>query len=135
MQYDMRGRTVRNVEEAEAYIRHFILESAKHSQDQFSHIQMEYDLYLPWLAEVVESIRLPEDVEPTPTPIIERIYMEAAWALCMRGILRPGPKKVGFDNSRDAYGKGFSLTFAGEEWIRNTQLDFKNDELEEMMRR
>jgi hypothetical protein len=118
MQYDKRGRMVKTVEEAESYIRYFIAVSRSLGHERFSHAQMEYDLYLPWLAEVVENILLPEDIEPTPTPVLERLYMEAAWTLCMAGQLRPGPIKAGFDNARDAYGKGFSLTYRGEEWIQ-----------------
>ncbi|HEY0866757.1 MAG TPA: hypothetical protein VGE01_05245 [Fimbriimonas sp.] len=121
MQYDHRGRMVKNVEQAESFIRHFMVESTSHEGERFTHSVMEYDLYLPWLMEVVENMRLPEGKEPTPTPLLERIYMEAAWNLCMAGYLRMGPRKAGYDNARDAYGKGYSLTYRGEEWLRAYQ--------------
>lgn len=118
MLFDPRGRSVKTVEEAEEYIRSFIalLHDYPHSHAaQRSH---DYDLYLPWLIEVVEYLPATE-CEPTPPLTLERLYMEAAWQLVQKGYLRPGPRKPNSGDLGEGYGKGYSLTFTGDEWIQS----------------
>jgi hypothetical protein len=98
------------MEQAEACLMDFIRESddvndphniAKHSHG--------YDLYLPWFMEIVEFRAPNSESEALVIPELQRLYMDAAWSLVMKGILRPGPKTVTGDSNSNAYGKGYCL--------------------------
>ena len=45
------------------------------------------------------------------------VFMEAAWELCRRGVLRPGVAKQGGQGISG--GNGYTITSAGERWLRN----------------
>lgn len=120
MEYDKRGRLAKSVDDAEGFIRHFICACKDHADERWVGRSFDYDLFLPRLLEIVENLPVDEGVEPTTNQALERLYMEAAWELCRDGLLRPGPRQANFDNSRDAYGKGYSLTFRGEAWLKGS---------------
>ncbi len=119
MEYKTNGRLVQTLDEAQAFIREFIRcmrATHDHRVQVKSH---DYDLYLPWLIEIAEN--LPVEGEEAPNPLaIERLYMEAAWDLTMKGLLRPGPRLTNNQNAGDATGKGYSLTYLGDNWIKET---------------
>jgi hypothetical protein len=120
---DCSGRAVTSAEEAESYIWKFIAECSctkdKHIQEH-SH---DFDLYLPWLLEILEYQKTDRS---TALPIIEiqRLYMEAAWELVMSGYLRPGPRTISGDPLKDGYGKGYSLTERGRIRLREERIPF-----------
>ena len=52
-------------------------------------------------------------------PALSPPFMDAAWAMCRRGILRPGIATYGGDAVIEgASGLGFSVTPAGERWLQ-----------------
>lgn len=107
---DRLARSATTREEAAACLLSFIEEGRNskgvHSIGKHSR---GYDLFLPWFMEVVEYR------EPYPgklllsIPDLQELYMDAAWDLVMKGVLRPGPKAVSGDTDPGAYGKAFSL--------------------------
>ncbi|RYG49804.1 hypothetical protein EON79_00060 [bacterium] len=110
------GRVVKDLEEAEAYVKTFV-RSVYDEEDpggpQHRH-SLDYDLFVPWLWENVSNAKV-EDA-PLEGSVLERLYMDAAWSLVQKGYLRPGPRNVmGGGGSGD--GKGYSLTIKGREWI------------------
>jgi hypothetical protein len=117
MAYDPHGRTVRTLEEAEAFIRSFIAETKRHPSEHFDFREMDYDLFVPRLVEIAENLDLLPGTEPTPFRELEPLYMEAAWSLVMQGYLRPGPHGPNQSNTGDVYGKAYSLTTKGKEWL------------------
>jgi hypothetical protein len=130
MPYDPRGKQARTLEEAEEYIRTFVAETIAHpGRRSYEHLH-DYDLYLPWMMEIVENLHASTDEEANSTLELERLYMEAAWSLCMKGYFRPGPRRSNNDNSKDAVGKGYSLTYKGDAWIEDA-VEAAEDEPEE----
>ena len=112
------GRLAKSLKEAEEYILDFIVENHAHRERRVVEKSHDFDLYLPWLMEIVENQRIGELQEISDCPQIadlESLYMDAAWSLCNKGFLRPGPRKTNSDNPKDSYGKGYSLTLAGNE--------------------
>ncbi|CAN5527640.1 hypothetical protein BH11ARM2_BH11ARM2_01900 [soil metagenome] len=112
-----RGRRVKDLAEAEAFIREFVAygqEERDESGPQHRHSR-DYDLYLPWLWENVSNARAEDP--PLEGIVLERMYMEAAWNLVRRGVLRPGPKTVMGGGGGADFGKGYSLTHEGDEWL------------------
>lgn len=123
------GRLARSLQEAEDYIIDFIVENHVHHERRVVEKSHDYDLYLPWLMEIVEYQKISPDLQ-TECPTIaslESLYMDAAWSLCNKGYLRPGPRHTNSDNPRDGYGKGYSLTLAGMERLcsrfRDAEID------------
>ena len=111
---DSRGRFVKSVAEAEEYIWRFIAENRSATDRHIQERSQDYDLYLPWLLEILESQR--GDRSGTlPILTIQGFYMEASWNLVMQGFLRPGTRTINGDPLRDGYGKGYSLTYRGME--------------------
>ena len=109
---DTSGRLIQSEEDAEQYIWKFIAENLAQTDRHITEHNRDYDLFLPWLLEIVSNLHVSTELEPLPIFDLERIYMDAAWTMVMQGFLRPGPKVVTGD-TRDGYGKGFALTHKG----------------------
>ena len=123
MFHDCSGRLANSVEEAQCYIFHFIAENLVNPDTRVRDRSHGYDLYLPWLLEVIENIHV-EDGPDVPNVIdLDELYMEASWALCNDGFLRPGPRRITGDNSKDGYGKGYALTRKGVERVQQEKVD------------
>ena len=114
---DMRkGADVTTVEEAEGFLRDFILTLRNDGTGRMRKHSREYDLFMPWLWEEITNSGT--HLDPTHTSIeTNEIYMEAAWTLVQKGYLRPGPPKSTSEDAGGDYGKGYSLTFKGKEWL------------------
>jgi hypothetical protein len=114
-----KGTGAKTLDEAEAFIREFILELRNDSTGRMRRHSGDYDLYLPWLWE--EIVNSGSHTEPAHCSTwSSRLYMEAAWSLVQKGYLRPGPVKISAGAGGGDQGKGFSLTFKGEEWLEDT---------------
>jgi len=113
---DSRGRFVTSVEEAADYIWRFIAENQSATDTHIRARSQDYDLYLPWLLEILENQKLDRG---GALPILEmqRLYMEASWDLVMQGHMRPGPRTITGDSSKDGYGKGYALTERGRQHL------------------
>jgi len=59
----------------------------------------------------------PWDAVHTVASTVSPIFAEAAWLLCRRGLLRPGPSSLDLQATEEGGGFGFSLTSAGRDWI------------------
>lgn len=126
---DCSGRLVKCLDEAEAYIQKFIVENLAQPDRRVSDRSHDFDLYLPWLIEIVENHRVKEEEAPQIVSL-ERLYMDAAWSLVMKGTLRPGPRTTTSENPRDGYGKGYSLTLCGYAQLKE-QIQSRARELRE----
>jgi hypothetical protein len=115
---DCRGRLARSLQEAEDYILDFIVENLAQKERRIVEKSFDFDLYLPWLMEIVEHQKLSGEQRCPEIVELEGLYMDAAWSLCNKGYLRPGPRKTNSDNPRDGYGKGYSLTLLGRTMLR-----------------
>lgn len=113
--FGTKGQLVTSVEEAEEFIRAFLLYEREHRDELAKNKEHDYDLYLPWLMEVV--VNAEEIKESRPPSEFDRLYMDAGWSLVLKGYFRPGPRKVSGDVGHDGYGKGFTLTSKGEQWL------------------
>jgi hypothetical protein len=111
------GQKATSIHEAADFIRQFIRFERTHSDQIDRSKDHDFDLYLPWMMEVVNNA--PEEEGSRPPTELDMLYMEAAWALLQEGLLRLGPKMVSGDTPPDAYGKGYSLTRKGLQWIEN----------------
>ncbi len=90
-------------------------EPSEYGQDPF-------DLYLPNITRLYKEDMDFERYLESPTQYL----MDAAWALCLRGILRPGASKTGIGilKSREQYtGQGFGITKWGRKWIEEGAFD------------
>lgn len=116
---DMRkGGEVTTLDEAEAFIKAFVQELRNDASGRMRRHSREYDLFLPWLWEEITNSGT--HLEPAHVPLeSNRLFMEAAWSLVQKGWLRPGPPKITSEDQGGDYGKGFTLTFRGEdEWLK-----------------
>jgi len=113
---DTSGRLVQSQQDAEAYIWKFIAENLAQTDRHVVEHSRDYDLFLPWLLEIVSNLHVAEEKEPLPIFDLERIYMDAAWNMVMSGDLRPGPRVITGD-THDGYGKGYSLTVKGRQRV------------------
>ena len=111
------GRKVKSIEEAEAYIRHFMEETLYRPTEGSYGKSYDFDLFLPYMMDWILSVPQEKEDEFTPTHDLERIYMEAGWRLCQKGFLRPGPRTTGGEGVGGDYGKGYSLTMEGRKWL------------------
>jgi hypothetical protein len=112
------GRKVVSVQDGKLFIRAFLDEILNHRTDVGFGKSYDFDLYLPWMMDWVLNVPGDkEDQEVTPTHDLEIIYMDAAWELCQEGLLRPGPRSTSGEGTGGAYGKGYSLTPKGRDWI------------------
>lgn len=112
-----KGQTCHNLEEAEGYIREFIAATLADENGAMKRHSGEYDLYLPWLQEDVFTAPRPNGDNPR-IPDLDRLFMDAAWSLVTKGYLRPGAHKISSVVSATDYGRGFSLTHRGHQWVR-----------------
>ena len=115
---DCRGRLAQNLQDAEDYILDFIVENLAQKERRVVEKSFDFDLYLPWLMEIVEYQQIEKDQRCPEIVELESLYMDAAWSLCNKGILRPGPRRTNSDNPRDGYAKGYSLTLIGRSMLR-----------------
>ena len=107
------GRLARTIEEAEAFIFHFIAENHLCPDARVHNRSFGYDLYLPWLFEVVENLSVADEGDAPRVVDLDVLYMDAAWSLVQKGFLRPGPSRITGDNPKEGYGKGYALTPQG----------------------
>lgn len=117
---DKSGRIVRNVEEAEAYLWRFIAENQTITDTRMLAQSHDFDLFMPWLLQIFDT----QGHQPNEAMTLlemQRLYMDAAWALVMEGYLRPGPRTISGSQTSDGYGKGFSLTGKGLEKVKTVQ--------------
>lgn len=116
------GRTVRNIEEAENFIRTFILQVRDNPEHRgIGHLH-DYDVFLPWMMECITNV--PEhDPDETSNTELDRLYMDAGWSLVQKGLMRPGPRRVSGESVGDGYGKGYTLTQKGQEWLKQGRPD------------
>lgn len=115
---DCRGRLAKSLQDAEDYILDFIVENLAQKERRIVEKSFDFDLYLPWLMEIVENQRVESQAHYPEIVELEGLYMDAAWSLCNKGYLRPGPRRTNSDNPRDGYGKGYSLTLMGRTMLR-----------------
>jgi len=109
------------MDDAEAFVREFIRavrEDPKGPMQRHSH---DYDLYLPWLVEEVRNAPPVEGCQESARSKADSIFMDVAWSLVVKGYLRPGPRKVSSEVRASDYGKGFSLTATGCDWLNNEE--------------
>ncbi len=108
---DCSGRLAKTLDQAECYMLRFIAENLLADKEIGRH-QLDYDLYLPWLMEILGYQKVPEGTDMLSILDVQRLYMDSAWELVMEGVLRPGPRTVSGDTGH-GYGKGYSLTQKG----------------------
>ena len=118
MSVDMFGREAHTVAEAEEYVLRFVARNLKITDPHVRDRSHDYDLYLPWLMELVTNAAGARHEDCLPIPDLERLYMDAAWSLCQKGLLRPGPGRVSQESRGEAFGKGYSVTLNGREVIQ-----------------
>lgn len=118
----LKGVDVNTVEEAEGFIKEFIQELRNDESGRMRRHSREYDLFLPWLWEEITNSGTHDNPAHTRLETNE-LYMEAAWSLVQQGYLRPGPPKITSEDSGGDYGKGYTLTFKGKEWIGDTKTE------------
>ena len=115
-----KGADVTTLEGAEAFIRDFVAALRDDDSGRMRRHSGDYDLFLPWLWE--EVVNSGTHLEPAHcSKDASRLFMDAAWSLVQKGHLRPGPPKVSSTTGGGDYGKGFSLTDAGEAWLRGAE--------------
>jgi hypothetical protein len=104
------ARSATTMQEAERCLLDFIREGV--CSDVTHHIRehsCDCDLYLPWFMQVIEYGAPAAVSEPLTIPSLGRLYMDAAWSLVTKGVLRPGPRSVAGGVSANDYGRAFSL--------------------------
>lgn len=107
---ERKARSATTVEEAENSLREFMREGLIPDSKHHVHERSQgYDLYLPWFMEVIEYVQPLEDKETLQLLQLQRLYMDAAWSLVMKGILRPGPTAVTGAGDHNVYGRAFSI--------------------------
>jgi len=111
-----KGTEAHTLDQAEDFIRDFILELRKDESGRMRRHSGDYDLFLPWLWE--EVVNSGSHVQPAHCSTkASRLFMEAAWSLVQKGYLRPGPIKISASAGAGDQGKGYSVTFRGEDWL------------------
>ncbi len=115
---DCSGRLAKSLEEAEEYILEFIVENLAQKERRVTEKSYDFDLFLPWLMEIVENQHVQSSSSEPEIVELESLYMDAAWSLCNKGILRPGPRRTNSENPRDGYAKGYSLTLLGRSMLK-----------------
>lgn len=116
MQLATKGQACQNLDQAENYLREFIYTTLQDVGGPMQRHSMEFDLYLPWLQEDVWNAPAP-DCEHLRLCDLDSLFMDAAWSLVMKGYLRPGPRKISSTIRSTDYGRGYSLTLAGRDWV------------------
>jgi hypothetical protein len=121
---DTSGRLIQSEEDAEQFIWKFIAENLGQTERHIVEHTRDFDLFLPWLLEIVSNLHIGEEKEALPIFDLERIYMDAAWTMVTEGFLRPGPRVITGD-IREGYGKGYSLTRKGLQRMATIMKDTK----------
>jgi hypothetical protein len=121
MSVDRFGREAHTVAEAEEYVLRFIARNLTITDSHVRERSHDYDLYLPWLIEWVTNAAASRVTACLSIPDLERLYMDAAWSLCQKGVLRPGPGRVSQESRGEAFGKGYSLTQSGRDVIEHLE--------------
>jgi hypothetical protein len=117
------GRKAATIDEAKNFIKRFMYEII-HLKNESGYVKhYELDLYLPMMMDWVLNVPGDKNQTFTPTDTLEVLYMDAAWELCREGIFRPGPRATNGESPHDSYGKGYSLTLKGREWIKEAPSD------------
>ena len=121
-----KGADVGTVEEAQRFIREFIRELRNDTSGRMRRHSREYDLFMPWLWEEITNSGT--HLQPTHTKLETNVlYMEAAWDLVQSGYLRPGPPKTTSEDAGGDYGKGYTVTFKGKEWLEEAAKEAEPD--------
>jgi hypothetical protein len=84
-----------------------------------------YDIYIPNVIRAyLTSSRVNQQEVERQVPNLSPVFLDAAWELCRRGIIRPGVRKIGAQATDDgSAGSGFSITPFGHQWIREAKDD------------
>jgi len=80
-----------------------------------------YDIYIPITIKLflIEVKKIPEHNAHPDSGLgleLSPIFFDAAWALCQKGVIRPGVRNL--KGQGDSKGVGFSSTGRGKEWIK-----------------
>jgi hypothetical protein len=120
---DPRGRLL-DVEDAIQFISRYIRERVLRVSPGRVEASYGYDVYLRavvafYLTETgsVSPGASPWDAVHSVAPTVSPIFAEAAWLLCRRGLLRPGPRSLNLQATDEGGGFGFSVTDAGRDWV------------------
>ena len=116
-----RGLLLRGIEESEEYLREFIWETLRDPNGPMQRHSHDYDLYLPWVHEEIRNAPPPPGGDMHGAVLVDRLLMDCAWSLTMKGLIRPSPRSVSSECRPGDYGKGFSLTPAGVHWVKSFQ--------------
>ena len=107
---ERKARGATTSDEAQEAIIEFIREGQDaQSRHNVANKSQGFDLYLPWLMEVIEYVEPYDESEYLPILQLHRLYMDTAWSMVMKGILRPGPKTLSGGSESNTYGRAFSL--------------------------
>jgi hypothetical protein len=107
---ERKARGATTGDEAQEAIIEFIREGqGAQSRHNVANKSQGFDLYLPWLIEVIEYVEPYDEKEALPILQLHRLYMDSAWKMVMMGILRPGPKSLSSGSESNTYGRAFSL--------------------------
>jgi hypothetical protein len=84
-----------------------------------------YDIYIPNVIRAyLTSKKVNQQEVEQQVPSLSPVFLDAAWELCRRGIIRPGVHKVGVQaTDKGSAGSGFSITPFGHQWIREAKDD------------
>jgi hypothetical protein len=118
VEFKINGRTVKTVDEAEAFIWEFMQVTLSNPEESGYGKSYDFDLYLPWLMDWVLNRPHDPNAIMTPTDELELLYMEAGWSLVMKGLMRPGSRDSGGEIPGGAYGKGYAMTFKGRDFYK-----------------
>lgn len=110
-----------NVEDAETLLIRWIRENPSSAYSNYG-----YDIYLPnvirW-ALSQQAQPASKDVERLMRPA-SPVFYSAAWELCRRGIIRPGVREMGLQDTADgSAGNGYSITPFGRQWASESEHD------------
>ncbi len=81
-----------------------------------------YDLYLPQATSqyAIRIEKIPPDEAQRRGYEISAVFLDSAWELCRRGILRPGITTGGAQSTEDGNaGNGYSITPFGKGWLKS----------------
>jgi len=109
-------------EDALLYIIELVREKSPNQYSKYG-----YDVYLPTvLNSYLQSIdpNIDSNAVYNKQRELSPLFLSAAWDLCRRGILRPGVKIFGEQDTSDgSAGNGYSITPFGRQWIKESERD------------
>jgi|GEM_PF-5670681 len=117
--FKVNGRKVTDAEGAIRFIKEFMRVTLDESMEHGYGKSYDFDLYLPWMMDWVLNVPQENQEGFTSTHDLELIYMEAAWEMTIRGLLRPGPRSTNGEAPGGSYGKGYALTQKGWKWLKS----------------